>query len=321
MARSISEQELQLKKRARRRLVGAIVLVTAVAVVLPMVLDSEPKPVRQNVDIHIPSPESGEFKSKPSGVSQQAPAAIKGLPEAKPDAAPPEAAAAPAGAPSSQSATPSPVETPLKSDTSVSRPNGAGERAPASPPKDRADSGKAPAPAAKAEAPAAARPSASSDRPESTRSASKAPSPKPETSTARAGSSASSSKPEGSPPKSSSANERTDSARSSSASKPEASAAHADNARNTSASPKRADAGADSGSYFVQVAALSDAAKARQLQKQISGVGVKTYTEVVATKTGAVTRVRAGPYATREAAEKARAQLKKAGLDGQVVAK
>jgi cell division septation protein DedD len=34
-----------------------------------------------------------------------------------------------------------------------------------------------------------------------------------------------------------------------------------------------------------------------------------------------MTRVRAGPYATREAAEKARAQLKKAGLDGQVVAK
>ena len=60
MARPISDEELQLKKRARRRLVGAIVLVTAVAVILPMVLDSEPRPVDQNVDIHIPSPESGE---------------------------------------------------------------------------------------------------------------------------------------------------------------------------------------------------------------------------------------------------------------------
>ena len=46
MARPISDEELQLKKRARRRLIGAIVLVTAVAVVLPMVLDSEPKPVQ-----------------------------------------------------------------------------------------------------------------------------------------------------------------------------------------------------------------------------------------------------------------------------------
>jgi DedD protein len=71
----------------------------------------------------------------------------------------------------------------------------------------------------------------------------------------------------------------------------------------------------------VQVAALSDAAKAKQLQKQMSGVGVETYTEVVSTKTGDVTRVRAGPFATREAAEKARAQLKEAGLDGHVVPK
>ncbi|MGZ8264637.1 MAG: SPOR domain-containing protein, partial [Burkholderiales bacterium] len=81
-------------------------------------------------------------------------------------------------------------------------------------------------------------------------------------------------------------------------------------------------AAAASGAYVVQVAALSDAAKAKQLQKKMSGAGLNAYTEVVTTKSGQVTRVRAGPFATREAAEKARAQLKKAaGLDGQVVAK
>jgi DedD protein len=53
----------------------------------------------------------------------------------------------------------------------------------------------------------------------------------------------------------------------------------------------------------------------------MAGAGVKTYTEVVSTKSGDVTRVRAGPYPTREAAEKARTQLKKAGLEGKVVAK
>ena len=53
----------------------------------------------------------------------------------------------------------------------------------------------------------------------------------------------------------------------------------------------------------------------------MAGAGVKTYTEVVTTNTGEVTRVRAGPYATREAAEKARAQLKKAGLEGKIVPK
>lgn len=45
------------KKRARRRLVGAIALALAVAVGLPMVLDSEPKPLSSDIDIRIPSKE------------------------------------------------------------------------------------------------------------------------------------------------------------------------------------------------------------------------------------------------------------------------
>jgi DedD protein len=69
----------------------------------------------------------------------------------------------------------------------------------------------------------------------------------------------------------------------------------------------------------VQVAALADPGKAKQLEKQMAGTGLKTYTEVVNTQTGEVTRVRAGPFATREAAEKARTQLKKAGMDGTVL--
>lgn len=43
------------KKRARRRLVGAIALALAVAVGLPMLLDSEPKPLSSDIDIQIPS--------------------------------------------------------------------------------------------------------------------------------------------------------------------------------------------------------------------------------------------------------------------------
>jgi DedD protein len=53
----------------------------------------------------------------------------------------------------------------------------------------------------------------------------------------------------------------------------------------------------------------------------MAGAGLKTYTEVVSTPNGEVTRVRAGPYTTRDAAEKARVQLKKAGLDGKIVPK
>jgi DedD protein len=43
------------KQRARRRLVGAIALVVAAVVVLPMVLDSHPKPVTNDIAIDIPS--------------------------------------------------------------------------------------------------------------------------------------------------------------------------------------------------------------------------------------------------------------------------
>src|SRR4249919_1683309 len=74
MPRSVSDEELLLKKRARRRLVGAIVLVTLVIVLLPMFLDSEPRPLNQEINIQIP-PQSSQFSSAvaepPPGVPVQ----------------------------------------------------------------------------------------------------------------------------------------------------------------------------------------------------------------------------------------------------------
>ncbi|MDQ3185459.1 MAG: SPOR domain-containing protein [Pseudomonadota bacterium] len=62
MAKIVSEEEIQLRKRARRRLVGAITLVTAAVVILPMVLDSKPERRSQEIDIRIPSEDAaGEF--------------------------------------------------------------------------------------------------------------------------------------------------------------------------------------------------------------------------------------------------------------------
>lgn len=55
MVRNISEEEVLLRKRARRRLVGAVTLVILSVVFLPMILDSEPKLEQQEVDILIPS--------------------------------------------------------------------------------------------------------------------------------------------------------------------------------------------------------------------------------------------------------------------------
>jgi DedD protein len=55
MARSISDEELQLKVRARRRILGAVAIVVALVVLLPMVLDSQPKREVQEVAINIPA--------------------------------------------------------------------------------------------------------------------------------------------------------------------------------------------------------------------------------------------------------------------------
>jgi hypothetical protein len=43
----------ELKRRARRRLVGAIVLALAAAVILPLLLESDPKPLGDDVSIQI----------------------------------------------------------------------------------------------------------------------------------------------------------------------------------------------------------------------------------------------------------------------------
>lgn len=52
------------KQRARRRLVGAVALVAAAVIVLPMVLDSHPKPVTDDISIDIPSRPAPKLASK-----------------------------------------------------------------------------------------------------------------------------------------------------------------------------------------------------------------------------------------------------------------
>jgi len=224
MARPLSDEELQLRKRARRRLIGAIALVTAVAVVLPMVLDSEPRPVSQDVNIKIPAPDSGGFTSKVAPAPQLKPAAqLETAPAAVKPSGTTAAPTEPAAAAAKHEAVASTEKTPA-----------AKPAAPAEPP--------APAVKSPAKAVAAKEPAAKTEK-------------------------------------------------------------------------------VPNGHFVVQVAALSDAEKAKQMRQQISAAGIKSYTEVVKTVKGDVTRVRAGPFATREAAEKVQKQLKAIGLEGKVVPK
>ena len=192
MAKAISDEELHLKKRARRRLVGAIALVLLIVVFLPMILDSEPKPLNQDIVITIPP------IPKPESVQQNSASPVS----PKPVPYPPRVTGMPV--------------SPVQPDPPPS------VEAKTSLPKDE--------------------PAQSEAR----------PAPKQET--------------------------------------------------------KPAPAGEES--YVVQLGAFSNAANAKALQKKLQDNKFKAYTELVKNAAGDRTRVRVGPYASREAADKARDRLK-----------
>jgi len=55
-----------LRRRGRRRLIGAVALVLLAVVVLPMVFDPEPRPPVPAVSVRIPGEDEAPFKPKPS---------------------------------------------------------------------------------------------------------------------------------------------------------------------------------------------------------------------------------------------------------------
>ncbi|MDC8759118.1 SPOR domain-containing protein [Janthinobacterium fluminis] len=89
------------KKRARRRLVGAVALALGVAIGLPMLLDSEPKPLASDIAIHIPSKDKQAAEQPSASAAAPAPAASRVAADAALDqseeivAAPVKPAAAP----------------------------------------------------------------------------------------------------------------------------------------------------------------------------------------------------------------------------------
>lgn len=73
-SRTEDDPVLPEKKRARRRLVGAIALALAVAVGLPMLLDSEPKPPANDIAIQIPARDKAAPLPMPAAPAPVAPA-------------------------------------------------------------------------------------------------------------------------------------------------------------------------------------------------------------------------------------------------------
>jgi DedD protein len=71
--------------------------------------------------------------------------------------------------------------------------------------------------------------------------------------------------------------------------------------------------------FVVQAGAYTDAATLREARQKVEKLGLKTYTQVIETDSGARTRVRVGPFDTREEAENAAARIKSSGLAANVL--
>ncbi|MFA5081146.1 MAG: SPOR domain-containing protein [Hydrogenophilaceae bacterium] len=117
-------EELALRRRARRRLVGAVALALVAVVVLPMVFDSEPRPLGDKVDIRIPDQKTPfEPAAMPAPVvTSSEPALEETTPESQPQEidkpeAKPEVKVAPVDKPEAK-----PVAKPLTANKVASKP-------------------------------------------------------------------------------------------------------------------------------------------------------------------------------------------------------
>ncbi len=75
------------------------------------------------------------------------------------------------------------------------------------------------------------------------------------------------------------------------------------------------------GEYLILIGAFSNEANVKNLKTKLSEQGIKTYSEPLDTPQGKKTRVRAGPFASRDAADKALEKMQRIGVAGVVAAK
>lgn len=238
-----SDAQLQLKKRARRRLVGAIAFAGLAAVVLPMVMDEEPKQQVQDVQIRIPGQDQTPFAPKAliakPAVSPGQPV-DKTFPSGKVDAA--------SGAPVAKMADAPPVQVAAK---------------PVEKAAEKTVDKKTEKPVEKPV-----------EKPPATKAV-KAPADDTQRAVAILGGKA-------------------------------------------AETPVAANGG---GQYVILIGAFANPANVKQLQGKISELGVKTFTEPLDSPQGKKTRVRAGPFPNRDAADKALERMKRIGVSGVVAAK
>jgi DedD protein len=269
-----NEPQIELKKRARRRLVGASALALLAAIVLPMVMEHEPRQVGQDIQVRIPSQEGANYAARVIRGQDPTPARPT-LP-------------APASAPL---ATPSAVApAALVSSPLVPPPPPKGERSE----RDEREAAKAQERKLTAahDAQAAVKELARREEIQARKEqeARKEKEARKEAALAEA------------------AKAKRDTE---SAGKPHG----RDNDSSRAAAILNDDgASAKSSRFVIQLGSFKDPANAASLRGKASAEGIGAYVESAGDKT----RVRAGPYPSREAAEAAAARLRKAGLSATV---
>jgi DedD protein len=296
----------ELKRKARRRLVGAVVLALAAAVMVPLLLEKEPRPLGDEVSVQIPPVDDGRFVSKLPGAKAK-------------DAAPPAKGDAAKADPKADAAKMAPG--PLADAAKPGAAAGAATKAEPSPAPAVRNSGPgAPVvPAAKKSlADAEQRILAPTSRPAAGAAADGAP----------AAPVAAAVKGDALTPAAPVAN--AEPAKSEPA-KPAAPVAKAEPAKSEPAKPaapvakaepakpepgKATEAAAKPEGFVVQLAAFADDKGANSLANRLKKSGYAAYVEPVQTTRGTLWRVRVGGYATREAATAARDKLKAEGQSG-----
>jgi len=237
------------KKRARRRLVGALALVLAVVIGLPMVLDSEPKPLADDIAIQIPSKD----KHAASPLSKVSASASLDQKEEVVEASPPAVSDGDTLAAGNEKAKDDQKPSNMAKPAGVDKPP-----VNAPPTKVGSKSDGKPEQVAKTEhkaVPAAEKPD--------------------------------------------------DAARAKAILEGKADAKELSNKK--------------TGKFLVQVAALASEEKINELQTKLKSGGIHSYTQKIATESGDRTRIRVGPFVSKEEADQMRAKLNKLGLNGTLI--
>lgn len=289
MTKPASDEEQLLRLRARQRLIGASVLLLTVAIVLPLVLDSEPKLQVKEMNIQSPTPDAQGFVGKR-------------VPLMTSDSAASSTGAATVTSSGSSASTPPSPSSPSSAST-VPAPLKASA-------KEAGEANKAGVEAKKANEKAAAEKAENARAVEMANQNGTEKQDDDKTRLATPSDSAPTVKP--SPPA------KPPQQKLAKSDKPTSKSSDSESKSNAKVAPVVSKVAEKPGTYFIQVTALLDADKAKQVQQKVWAAGIPAFSHTVTAVNGKVTRVRAGPFLTKSDAGKAQAKLQELGFSAKV---